>query len=69
MWTENEEVWEIWQDVKTQWRGSGMGIIGLDYAEVRRAAKDLGIKYGTRNKRKIKVIERIILDSVNKSDT
>lgn len=41
-----------------------MGVIGLDYAEVRQAAKDLGIEYGTRNKRKIKVIERIILDGL-----
>jgi len=46
-----------------------MGIIGLDYSEVRTAAQDLGIEYGPANKRKIKIIERIILDSVNTSDT
>ena len=46
-----------------------MGIIGLVYSEVRKAARDLGIEYGPCNKRKIKIIERIILDSVNTSDT
>ncbi len=66
---ENQDVMEIWQEVKTQWRGSGMGLIGLDYAEVRQAAADLGIEYGTRNKRKIKLIEGIILSSVNSTDT
>jgi len=44
-----------------------MGLIGLDYAEVRAAAKDLEIEYSRRNKQKIKAMERVILDHVNAS--
>jgi len=42
-----------------------MGLIGLDYAEVRHAANELEIHYGRRNQNKIKVLERMILDHVN----
>ena len=39
---ENEEAFTLWQAVLTQWRGAGMGIIGLDYREVRWWARELG---------------------------
>jgi hypothetical protein len=40
-----------------------MGIIGLDYAEVRYAAKELEIDYSTRTRKKIKAMEKMILKS------
>jgi hypothetical protein len=33
----------LWQAVQTQWRAAGFGLIGLDYAEVRRWAEELDI--------------------------
>lgn len=54
----NWDAWLIWQDVQTQWRAGGMGLIGLDYSEVRQSAKDLGIEYTMANKRKIQALER-----------
>ncbi|HCY86665.1 MAG TPA: hypothetical protein DHV36_16150 [Desulfobacteraceae bacterium] len=66
--SENEDVWAVWHEVRTQWRGGAMGVIGLDYAEVREAFRELEIPYSRRNKRKIQTIERVILDHVNSSD-
>lgn len=45
-----------------------MGIIGLDYAEVRQAFNELGIDYTRRNKIKIMLMERMYLENVYKSD-
>ncbi len=41
-----------------------MGIIGLDYAEVRHAAKELEIDYSIRTRKKIQAMERETLKSV-----
>lgn len=46
-----------------------MGLIGLVYSEVRKAASDIGVTYSLGNKRKIQAMEREILKSVNASDT
>lgn len=45
-----------------------MGVIGIDYAEVRQAFKDSGVAYTRRNKRKIMLIERVYLESVHTAD-
>jgi hypothetical protein len=58
----------VWNEVKTQWRGGGMGLIGLDYSEVRHAFDALGIDKTRRNWRKIQAIERMVLNSVNRRD-
>lgn len=65
MWEVNQDAWLIWQDVKTQWRAGGMGLIGLDYSEVRHAAADLEIEYTRRNQQKIRAMEREILKNAN----
>ena len=69
LWPINEEAWAIWEEVKTQWRGGGMGPIGLDYAEVRQAAQDLGIDLSPCMKRKIRTMERVILESANSKES
>jgi len=58
---ENTEVLELWMDVSTQWRGTGMGIIGLDYREVRTRATELDIDLSECVWRKIRMLERIEL--------
>ena len=67
LWEINLDVWQVWQDVQTQWRAGAMGIIGLDYAEVRQAFDELGIDYTRRNKLKIMIMERAFLESVKSS--
>lgn len=40
---ENNEALELYVSVRTQWRGAGMGIIGLDYVALHQAARRLEI--------------------------
>lgn len=69
LWPVNQDAWAVWKEVETQWRGSGLGIVGLDYGEVRRVCRDLEIPYSTRNKRKIKTLEKVFLSHVNPAST
>jgi len=40
---ENEDALHLWLAVQTQWRAGGMGVVGLDYSEVRHWAREMGI--------------------------
>lgn len=62
----NEEAWAMWQEVRTQWRAGPAGLIGLDYAEVRKAFEDFGIDYTRRNKRKMMLMEKLYLENSSK---
>jgi len=55
---ENEEALELWEAVATQWRAGGMGVVGLDYAEVRAWASDLAIDLSPCLWSKIRALER-----------
>lgn len=59
---ENNEALELWLAVRTQWRGGGMGVIGLDYAEVRQWAMDLDIDLSPAVWGKIKALEAFELE-------
>jgi len=63
---ENLEVLDLWEDVRTQWRGAGLGVIGLDYREVRARAAELDIELSECMWRKIRKLERIELKKQNK---
>ena len=58
---ENAEALALWQAVITQWRGAGMGIIGLDYREVRWWARELGFILSPGLWSKIRALEIIEL--------
>ncbi len=62
MMPENVEVLELWIEVQTQWRAGGMGLIGLDYREVRERADELDIDMSTCVWRKIKMLENKVLE-------
>jgi len=64
---ENMEALELWVDVSTQWRGAGMGIVGLDYREVRTRAAELDIDLSECVWGKIRKLERIELKKQNKT--
>ncbi len=61
MWPVNFEILELWQSIETQWR-AGYALIGLDYSEVRNEAKRLDIELSECEWRKIKVLEKWVLD-------
>lgn len=65
---ENYDAWWLWQDVKTQLRVGGMGVVGLDYAEVRQAASELDIPWCRGIKRKMQAIEYELLKSQQSKD-
>ncbi len=46
-------------------RASGFGLIGVDYEEVRQAAKRYEIELSIRNWKKIQALERTMLKNVN----
>ena len=56
LWPVNGDVFDIWREVKTQFR-VGFGLVGLDYSEVRQWADDLQVELTACNWRKIKVLE------------
>jgi len=58
---ENAEAWGLWCSVNTQWRGGGMGIIGLDYPAVYAEARRMEIEVSNCVMGKIRVLERFVL--------
>ncbi|MBI9092199.1 MAG: hypothetical protein JEZ12_23550 [Desulfobacterium sp.] len=59
----------LWQDIRTQLRAGGMGIIGLDYAEARQGARDLNLTWSRGLKRKMQAMERELLSVQSRSRT
>lgn len=64
---ENEEAFDLWMEVRTQFRGAGFSIIGLDYQAVRDEAEDMGLSFSGSLKRKIKALERHTVESQGKN--
>jgi hypothetical protein len=65
---ENFEVLELWNDVNTQWRTGGMGVVGLDYREVRARARELDIDLSPCVWRKIRMLESKTLEKQYKDE-
>jgi hypothetical protein len=63
---QNEEAWELWSEVKTQWRASGFSILGLAYPSLYLEAERLQIKLTPRTMRKIKALEAACLREARK---
>lgn len=57
----NEDAWELWEAVQTQWRASAFGLIGLDYPAVFLVAQALGIKVTESVMDKIRLAEAEVL--------
>ena len=65
---ENIEAWELWSVVQTQWRGAGLGIIGLDYLAVKEVAFVLEIQMTRPLLDKIRALEAAVMERLhNKS--
>ncbi len=65
---ENEEAWELWLEVRTQWRTAGFGVIGLDYTAVYREAERLEIDLSPCMMKKIKALESFELGRTNEKE-
>ena len=60
---ENEDAWELWNAVSTQWRIGGMGaLIGLDYTALFRVAEAMEIEMSALLLRKIKRLENWVIE-------
>jgi len=57
----NIDAWDLWIEIRTQWRGAGLGIVGLDYSMVYREADRLGIELSDCTMKKIKSLEAHVL--------
>ena len=55
-------------EVATQWRSSGFSILGLDYPCLYQEAGRLGIELTTRTMRKIKALEKNVLEALHDRD-
>jgi hypothetical protein len=63
LWQVNADAWLVWQETRTQLIAGGMGVLGINYAEVRKAFQDLGIERTRALDLKIKALERSMLDN------
>jgi len=63
---ENEEAFELWCAVQTQWRASSSGVLGLDYGIVFKIAQFLQIEMSRCLFHKIQALERVFLVKQNK---
>ncbi len=66
MMPENHDALELFSAVRTQWRGAGFGVIGLDYTVLYREADDMEIELSPCIKAKIRAIEAVELKRMNK---
>ena len=66
LWPENEDAMDLWRAVRTQWRASAFGLIGLDYGALDRAAERMGIELSVCTMKKIQAMESWYLDETRK---
>jgi len=63
---ENQDAWDLWVEIRTQWRGAGIGIIGLDYNVIYREAERMEIELSACTMKKIKALEAAVLKQQDK---
>ncbi len=56
----NRDAFDLWVEVKTQWRSGFGGLIGLDYVAVHQEAVRMGIDLDVCLMSKIKVLESMV---------
>ncbi len=54
----NFDAWAVWGEIQTQFRAGPMGILGLDYSEMRQAIRDFGLTRTRSLEKKIKALEK-----------
>jgi len=64
--SENQEAWQIWNEIKTQWRAGPAGVIGIDYRMINRACHETGIFFTRALKLKIMACESEVLKCLHK---
>jgi hypothetical protein len=62
---DNAEAWELWQTVRTQWRGAGFGVIGLDYGVVFEMADRMSVDWTPAMHRKLMALEDATMKRIN----
>jgi hypothetical protein len=64
----NEDAWELFEAAGTQWRSGGFGYIGLDYTAVYQIAAVTGIETTAALHEKVRVLESVTLEKINKKE-
>jgi hypothetical protein len=64
----NEDAWELFEAAGTQWRSSGFSFIGLDYTAVYQIAAVMGIDSTATLHEKVRILESITLERINKKE-
>jgi len=62
---ENEDAWELWTNVLTQWRVGPNGVIGLDYNAAAMIAGVIEIEFDKVILRKLRALERSVLKGIH----
>jgi len=62
---ENEDAWDLWTNVLTQWRVGPNGVIGLDYNAAAMIAGVIEIEFDKVILRKLRALERSVLKGIH----
>ncbi|GAB6270515.1 MAG: hypothetical protein STSR0003_03550 [Smithella sp.] len=62
---ENEDAWDLWTNVLTQWRVGPNGVIGLDYNAAAMIAGVIEIEFDKVVLRKLRVLEQSVLKGIH----
>jgi len=62
---ENEDAWDLWTNVLTQWRVGPNGVIGLDYNAAAMIASVIEIEFDKVVFRKLRVLEQSVLRGIH----
>ncbi len=62
LWTPNQEAWELWLAVDTQWRVAAFAVVGLDFSAVFEVAEVFEIVVDKGLFQKLKLLERYELE-------
>lgn len=65
MLRENEDAWDLWTNVLTQWRVGPNGVIGLDYNAAAMIAGVIEIEFDKVVLRKLRVLEQSVLKGIH----
>jgi hypothetical protein len=65
---DNIEAWQLWNSLKTQWRTSFGGVVGIDYTAIPFVSDSLDIVITPNMLQKIKALEYATLRSVKERE-
>lgn len=62
LWAENETALRVWDEIQTQWRATGFGVVGMDWPAAFVIARVLHVPMTDRLFKKLRALERLELE-------